>query len=215
LPYHDSFIYSSLTSTGNQHTHLKECSKKKFSYLITKEIQMRLLHLLVIVASGSTRVLAKVFTPICTPSTDHETCLLYWLTNTGVDLNLNNADDLEAWAHATIYSPNCMNLGSTSNGLGNNVKIDTWGLSVTDPVVLSPAVVEGVPYDTPKFSYNGQDWGYSDCQCETADLKQGIHVCKCPFQCTVLSGEGPNLWDVWDKRQVRDRLNADSWRVKR
>jgi hypothetical protein len=127
--------------------------------------------------------LARRPEPACTPHGDNETCLLYWLTNTGIDENLDDPSDFEAWAHATIYSPSCMPWGATTNGLGTDVKIFAWGLSITDPLVLNPASVPGLGYNTPEFRYNGQVWGYEDCQCERANIKMQTHVCKCAFQC--------------------------------
>jgi hypothetical protein len=130
-----------------------------------------------------TGVLAKLPETPCTPHADHETCLLYWVTNTGIDKNLDDPADIVAYAHATIYSPSCMPWGATTNGLAFNVKVYAWGLSYTDPLELSPASVPGLGYNTPQFKYNGQVWGYEDCECENGNLEQQTHICKCPFQC--------------------------------
>jgi hypothetical protein len=144
---------------------------------------MRLLSLVRAATFILTNALAELPTPNCMPQADQETCLLVWITNTGVDINMDNPDDFPVWAHATIYSPTCVAIGSTTNGLDDNVKLYAWGLSITEPLILSPAVVEGLSYNTPQFSYHGQVWGYEDCQCEWGDLTTRTHVCRCPFQC--------------------------------
>lgn len=107
----------------------------------------------------------------------------YTITNTGVDMDLDNPNDFEAWAHATIYSPSCLALGATTNGLGSNVKVYAWGLDYTDPLILNPATWPDVGYNTPKFEYKGQVWDYEDCQCQVGNLELETHICKCPFRC--------------------------------
>ena len=119
----------------------------------------------------------------CTPHDDHETCLLFWITNTGVDMDLDNPNDFEAWAHATIYSPSCLAWGATTNGLGSNVKVYAWGLDSTNPLILNPATWPGVGYNTPQFEYKGQVWDYEDCKCQVGNLELETHICKCPFRC--------------------------------
>jgi hypothetical protein len=143
---------------------------------------MHLLSLLPVILLLHT-IQAKIPTPACTPHSDHETCLLYWLTNTGTNTHLYNPSSFEAWAHATIYSPDCTPWGATTDGLGTDVRVLAWGLSLTQPLILNSAAVPGLGYDTPVFSYDGQTWAYEDCECAVAQLDLGTHICRCPFKC--------------------------------
>ena len=128
-------------------------------------------------------VIAKIPQSPCKSHADHETCLLYWITNTGVDMDMDNPYDIAAWAHATIYSPSCLVWGATTNGLGSNVKVYALGLDYTDPLILNPATRPDVGYNTPQFEYKGEVWGYEDCQCQVGNLEQETHICRCPFRC--------------------------------
>lgn len=144
---------------------------------------MHLTALLLGAAFVFTNTLARVLEHPCTPHEDYMTCMLYWVTNTGVVLDMDDPREFEAWAHATIYSPSCMPWGATKNGLSSNVKVFAWGLDYSHPLILNPAMVPGMGYNTPRFEYHDEVWGYADCVCDMVNVVERIHTCKCPFQC--------------------------------
>jgi hypothetical protein len=132
-------------------------------------------------------ILTTLATVACIQQSSPNICVLTWETNSGPSAPTNILEITPVWAHAHIYSPTCLGWGSTTNGLGMNVKVYAWGLDLANPLVLNSEVLNGLQWMTPTFTYQGATWDYYDCSCMVGEEVQ-TYACVCPFLCV------PETW---------------------
>ena len=165
--YHQSTIKKRFPNSKREYQH--------YNYFIIKSPSM-FLHLLLICLSNLLPILADV---ACIPQSSPSVCVLTWETNTGPSDSLTITP---VWANAYIYSSTCLGWGSTTDGLGTDVRVYAWGLDLANPLVLNTEQPPGFLWDTPVFTYQGITWDYLDCSC-SAEQDIEIHECVCPFLC--------------------------------
>ncbi|KAI9650083.1 hypothetical protein NHQ30_000096 [Ciborinia camelliae] len=123
--------------------------------------------------------------PMCTKQLSPNTCVLNWNTNTmAVNDDLSNMNNFMAYAHVTIYSNTCSQIGGITNGLTQNVMVNGEGLS--SGIILQNRWDAARGYNVPTWVYNKELYTVDNCVCFDGPVvgqPKDTHVCECPFEC--------------------------------